>query len=159
MDAGSDLLKWLFGTANEKDLHELNIKLQTMRQTDVQIIHSWEDQATLITNGLHRATANTKLIQEVRTVLASLDQATSETIDILKEIFMKLQLLLEKIDRKLSFMNQYVEELTTGVDALSSERLPQELFAPKDLLEILKGMAAQLPNTWALALPAIPNNL
>ena len=48
---------------------------------------------------------------------------------------MKLQLLLEKIDRKLSFMNQYVEDLTTGFDALSRERLPQELFAPKDLLE------------------------
>jgi len=96
MDAGGDLLKRLFGTANEKDLHELNVKLRTMRQTDVQIINSLEDQATLFTNGLHRTTANTKLIQEVRTVLASLDQATSETIDILKEFLMKLQLLFEK---------------------------------------------------------------
>ena len=72
---------------------------------------------------------------------------------------MKLQLLLEKIDRKLSFMNQYVEDLTTSFDALSRERPPQELFAPNDLLEILKGIDAQLPNTWALALPAIPDNL
>ena len=64
---------------------------------------------------------------------------------------MKLQLLFEKIDRKLSFMNQYVEDLTTSVNALSRDRLPQELFAPKDLLGILKGIAAQLPNTWALA--------
>ena len=65
MNAGGDLLKWVFGTANEKDLHELNVRLQTMRQTDVQIIHSLEDQATLITTGRRKTTANTKLIQEV----------------------------------------------------------------------------------------------
>ena len=159
MDAGGDLLKWLFGTANEKDLQELNVKLQTMTQTDLQIIHSLEDQATLITNGMHRTTTNTKLIQEIRTVLASLDQATSETNDILKEFLMKLQLLFEKIDRKLNFMNQYVEDLTTGFDSLSRERLPPELFSPKELLGILKGIATQLPNAWALALPAIPENL
>ena len=61
IDASGDLLKWLFGTANEKDLHELKLKLQTMRQSDMDIVHALEDQATLLTTGLHRTSVNTEL--------------------------------------------------------------------------------------------------
>ena len=72
---------------------------------------------------------------------------------------MKIQLLWERVDRKLHYLEQYVEDLFLGFNALSCERLLMQLFPPKKLAEVLKEIAEQLPKDWALAIPAVPENV
>ena len=58
LNLGGDILKWLLGTANNKDLELLNNKLITNPQENLDIIHALKDQATIVSENLHQTSIN-----------------------------------------------------------------------------------------------------
>ena len=74
INLGGDALKWLFGTPINNDLERLNQKLLELHKDGVDIVHSIEDQATVISENLHQTTLNTGTQVQVRNVLGDLDK-------------------------------------------------------------------------------------
>ena len=64
----------MFGTPINNDLERLNQKLLELHKDGVDIVHSIEDQATVISENLHQTTLNTGTQVQVRNVLGDLDK-------------------------------------------------------------------------------------
>ena len=69
-----DILKWLFGTPANQDLEKLNRKFKQVAKSSQEIVHSAEDQATVLTESLLLTKGKTKILDQVKQALASLDK-------------------------------------------------------------------------------------
>ena len=74
VNLGGDILKWLFGTVSNTDLVDLHYRLQTNAQTNEEIVHSIQDQATTVSENLRRTELNTKILKELHETLERLDE-------------------------------------------------------------------------------------
>ena len=71
---GGDILKWIFGTVNNADLEDLHERLHNNAQLNSEIIHSVEEQASLVAENKRRTTANTEMMGEIQATLSNLLQ-------------------------------------------------------------------------------------
>ena len=71
---GGDILKWIFGTVNNADLEDLHGRLHNNTQLNSEIIHSVEEQASLVAENKRRTTANTEMMGEIQATLSNLDK-------------------------------------------------------------------------------------
>ena len=166
VNAGGDVLKWLFGTPNNRDLKGINQRLKTLAKSNSEIIHSVEDQATIFAEGLLQTKVNTKILEGVRETLSSLDEdlfnikteILGATLNF-AEALLNVNLAFNDIQTHLDSLEQYVDDLNIAFATLALERLPPQLFSPKKLLTVLESVSKQIPRRWALAIDAHPGNL
>ena len=162
VNLGGDILKWLFGTVSNTDLVNLHNRLQTNAQTNEEIVHSIQDQATTVSENLRRTELNTKILEELHETLEHLDEhffnssvgftQSMNTMNLLNIAFLRVRRHIEEIQFQ-------VENIALGLSTLSLERLPSELFSPKHLLHVLREIAKTIPEPWNFVIPADPDNV
>ena len=165
INLGGDILKWVFGTPNNNDLEELNKRLQENHKTNVEIVHSLEDQATIISENLHHTSINTEALSELREVLSSLDREfekfkQEQGLDFeYFDFIIKIDFAFSGIHGQIDSLEQYVDNLSIGFATLSNGHLPPELFSPETFQSVLQTITNRLPANWAMAIKDHPDNL
>ena len=147
------------------DLEELNKRLQENHKTNVDIVHSLEDQATIISENLHHTSINTEALSELREVLSSLDKEfekfkQEQELDFeYFDFIIKIEYAFNGIHGQIDSLEQYVNNLSIGFATLFNGRLPPELFSPETFQTVLQTITNRLPDNWAMAIEDHPDNL
>ena len=162
IDLGGDVLKWLFGTVTNNDLENINRRLHLNAKTNEDIVHSIEEQASLVSESLRRTHLNTEILGEIRKALSNVDQEilyNSHNIQEFNSIMTQLSTSFLQVDRHLQEIQSHVSQIKLALDWLSHGLLPMELFKPKRYLQILQGIDKKLAGTQRLIIPATADNM
>jgi hypothetical protein len=92
MEGGGQLMKWLFGTATNKDLHKINQEVDKIGKQQKEITHVLAQQATLVNESLW----------ETHTMLTLVEKQTQDT--------RKLNLSINSLTTKLDYLVTQVEQ-------------------------------------------------
>ena len=169
VDAGGELIKWLFGTPSNKDLEQITKKFAAIDHFDKEVTHLITDQATLINETIKETRINAQTLKIVNEALESLDNALTKLATAVEynlertlnhtEAIMRIDDAFRAIDKTLYWLADYIKNLELGITVLALGRLPPQLFPPEKLHFVLEKIANVLPYTWSLAVDAHPGNL
>ena len=164
LNLGGDILKWLFGTPNNEDLEKLNKELLSNAKDKVGIVHTLEDQATIIGENLQQSQFNSENIKKLRDVLEDLDKQFGDfRADSVghefTDLMIKIDYAYSDIHQHLNWLEQYVDNLSISFATLALGQLPPGLLLPTKFHTVLESISRNLPPNWALAVNAHPTNL
>ena len=123
-------------------------RLSESKKLNSATVHSIE-QASLVTENLRRAEANSKMLSGIKSTLTSIDQEFSKTTNGFADD-LKMKMLLDitffDVQRHIRKIQSHIESLSIETN-LSLGLLSAELFPPDRYLEVLRGIQKHLPST------------
>lgn len=169
INAGGNVLKWLFGTADNNDLLEVNNKISNLQSKSEGIMNLMNEQVTIIKNLDNNNKKINNNFEKFKIVIQSLqtriEGITKSDISykaiINKEIIETLSLnsALRTSEYLLNDIKESVSDLTNALEATALHKLSPHFISPTLLLDALKLVQNHLPNGLSLITSNFDKNL
>ena len=153
-------LKWLFGVSTTSDLEQINSQVANLQNNQEEMTHIMQHQASIANETLWevKQTAGELLKLKISymdfgkkvKVMFETMEAFFNASDHSLAMFIEGQLLYYHIENEIKHWHQSVINLELGLNDLANGRLPQSLFRPQQMRNVLDKLERRLPPGWAL---------
>ena len=157
INAGGEILHLLFGTATDSSLNELSKKMEILGKGQTGIVHTLEEQASLINGTLWSIQTHSELIKQLngaheklRQEVSNLVQRSARDLKDIVSALCRFEELYGTTDRILNEIQQAIDDWAVSLATLANGRLPPELLSPTRLFHLLRDIRDRLPAGWAL---------
>lgn len=171
LDSGGHALRFLFGTLDQSDLESLNHKINYLYDTTENIIHSNQEQLTLMKKMETQITSHAQVINQLVTglktyhermhksvtLIVSRQNALKNSLDNLYS-YLKINAALNDAKTAIYDARDSIESLHRSIENLAAGKLSSELISPPALTQLLQEITAVLEPSVELCVPATVEN-
>lgn len=163
LPVGGRLLKWLFGTLDDKDYDRIMNKFAQLGQTNQKIIHLISEQASLIDVNGKNIAKNIKEIQALTNItdvmekeLERLAKFQMNTTEFLADLILSSSIVSTSarlLESAVARCQREITYLAHALDVTANGQLSNYILPPSELLKVLEDIASHLPSELSFVLP------
>lgn len=169
INVGGYTLKWLFGVAVSEDVEHLANKVDELRHISGSLVHSRQDQLTVLRDMNSKILLNSKAIKEVMDKLSVSNEQLVTSVNTLHEEnimmhrslsrHMKITTLLRHLGQAIDEAKLRIVEFRESLELVSTGRVSSTLLPPHDFLNILYHIETIVPHNLKLLIPVNEEDL
>lgn len=163
INAGGFVLKWLFGTPTSEDLEHVNVKVEELKLVSGNLVHSRENQLTVLKEMNSKMLTNTRAIKEIMDKLSqanghlsiSLTGYNEENIMLHRSLTKHLQFtsMLRHLGQSTDEAKLRIVEFRQALELINSGKISSKLLPPHEFVNTLSHVEKMLPTHLKLVIP------
>lgn len=164
INAGGHILKWLFGTPNSEDLEHINTKVEELKTVSGTLIHSEENQLSIMKDMNSKMITNTRAIKEImeklsishgHLAISFTGLGNEENIMLHRSLSKHLQFtaMLRHLGQAIDEAKLRIVEFRQALELINSGRISSKLLSPHDFVNTLSNVEKLLPAYLKMIIP------
>lgn len=164
VNAGGYVLKWLFGTPTSEDLEHVNNKVEELKVVSGSLVHSRENQLTIMKNMNSKMITNTRAIKEIMEKLSlshghlavSLTGVENEENIMLHRSLSKhlrFTTMLRHLGQTIDEAKLRIVEFRQALELINTGRISSKLLPPHEFANTLYKVEKMLPAHLKMIIP------